>query len=286
MRFPSMFTCCLLAVSLFMTPAETQAETAKTRILMLTQSKGYTHGSVKRNKEKLAPAEIAMIQLGKQSGLFSVDCTQNAAADFTKENLQNYDMVMFYTTGMLPIKEADMQYFLNDWLKQKGHGFIGFHSATDTYKTYKPYWDMIGGSFNGHPWNSNNTVTITVHNTDHPAMKPFGKEFQFKDEIYQYKNWQPEKVHVLMSLNMEKCNPKKPYQVPVAWAKEWGQGKVFVNNLGHNPQTWTNPAFQKSVIGAIKWIRGDAPAAVPANPELSKREEAKAAAATKKAESK
>ncbi|MCH9792212.1 MAG: ThuA domain-containing protein, partial [Planctomycetes bacterium] len=167
MRFPSIFTCCLLAVSLLMTPAETQAETAKTRILMLTQSKGYTHGSVKRDKQKLAPAEIAMIQLGKQSGLFSVDCTQDAAADFTKENLQNYDMVMFYTTGMLPIKEADMQYFLNDWLKQKGHGFIGFHSATDTYKTYKPYWDMIGGSFNGHPWNSNNTVTITVHNTDH-----------------------------------------------------------------------------------------------------------------------
>ena len=286
MRFPLMSTFCLLAVSLLITPSPSQAETGKTRILMLTQSKGYTHGSVKRDKVKLAPAEIAMIQLGKQSGLFSVDCTQDAAADFTKENLQNYDMVMFYTTGMLPIKEADMQYFLNDWLKQKGHGFIGFHSATDTYKTYKPYWDMIGGSFNGHPWNANNTVTITVHNPNHPAMKSFGKEFQFKDEIYQYKNWQPEKVHVLMSLNMEKSNPKRPYQVPVAWAKEWGQGKVFVNNLGHNPQTWAKTAFQKSVIGAVKWIRGDAPAAVPVNPELSKREDAKAAAATKKAESK
>lgn len=283
MLFRLMFTFCLLAVSILTAPSISQAESGKTRILMLTQSKGYTHGSVKRNQAELAPAEIAMVQLGKQSGLFTVDCTQDAAADFTKENLKKYDIVIFYTTGMLPIKEADMQYFLNDWLKQKGHGFIGFHSATDTYKTYQPYWDMVGGSFNGHPWNANNTVTITVHNPDHPAMKPFGKEFQFKDEIYQYKNWQPEKVHVLMSLNMEKSNPKRPYQVPVAWAKEWGQGKVFVNNLGHNPQTWTNPAFQKSVIGAIKWIRGDAPAAVPVNPELSKKEDAKAAAATKAA---
>ncbi|MEQ9070083.1 MAG: ThuA domain-containing protein, partial [Gimesia chilikensis] len=197
-----------------------------------------------------------------------------------------YDIVMFYTTGMLPIKEEDLQYFLNDWLKQKGHGFIGFHSATDTYKSYEPYWDMIGGSFNGHPWTAGNTVTITVHNTDFPAMKPFGKEFQVKDEIYQYKNWQPEKVHVLMSLNMEKCNPKRPYQVPVAWAKDWGQGKVFVNNMGHNPSTWTNPAFLESVIGAVKWIRGDAPAAVPVNPELSKQEDAKAAAAVKAAEKK
>lgn len=275
---------CLMSVFILMAPSISQAEKGKTRILMLTQSKGYMHGSVKRGQAELAPAEVAMVQLGKQSGLFTVDCTQDAAADFTKENLKNYDIVMFYTTGMLPIKEADMQYFLNDWLKQKGHGFIGFHSATDTYKSYKPYWDMIGGSFNGHPWNANNTVTITVHNTEHPAMKPFGKEFQFKDEIYQYKNWQPEKVHVLMSLNMEKSNPKRPYQVPVAWAKEWGQGKVFVNNLGHNPQTWANPMFQKSVIGAIKWIRGDTPAPVPVNPELSKKEDAKAAAATKAAE--
>ncbi|MAX36728.1 ThuA domain-containing protein [Gimesia sp.] len=281
MSYRFMTACCLLICSVLAFSADTYAAEGKTRVLMLTQSKGFTHGSVKRQEEKLAPAEIAMIQLGKQSDLFTVDCTQDAAADFTKENLQNYDIVMFYTTGMLPIKEEDMQYFLNDWLKQKGHGFIGFHSATDTYKTYEPYWDMIGGSFNGHPWNAGNTVTITVHNPDFPAMKPFGKEFQFKDEIYQYKNWQPEKVHVLMSLNMEKSNPKRPYQVPVAWAKEWGEGKVFVNNLGHNPETWANPKFQESVIGAIKWIRGDAPAAVPPNPELSKKEDERAAAAAK-----
>ncbi|MBN73269.1 MAG: glycosyl hydrolase [Gimesia sp.] len=286
MSFRFLTVCCLLIFPLLTVTDVADAADAKTRILMLTQSKGYTHGSVKREKEQLSPSEIAMIQLGKQSGLFTVDCTQDAAADFTKENLQNYDIVMFYTTGMLPIKEADLQYFLNDWLKQKGHGFIGFHSATDTYKSYEPYWDMIGGSFNGHPWTAGNTVTITVHNTDFPAMKPFGKEFQVKDEIYQYKNWQPEKVHVLMSLNMEKCNPKRPYQVPVAWAKDWGQGKVFVNNMGHNPSTWTNPAFLDSVIGAIKWIRGDAPAAVPVNPELSKQEDAKAAAAVKAAEKK
>lgn len=284
MRFRFLTVCCLLLATVPGLTAQADAAEGKTRVLMLTQSKGYTHGSVKRQKEQLAPAEVAMIQLGKESGLFTVDCTQDAAADFTKENLQNYDIVMFYTTGMLPIKEEDMQYFLNDWLKQKGHGFIGFHSATDTYKSYKPYWDMIGGSFNGHPWTAGNAVTITVHDQDFPAMKPFGKEFQVKDEIYQYKNWQPEKVHVLMSLNMEKCNPKKPYQVPVAWAKDWGQGKVFVNNMGHNPTTWTNPAFQDSIIGAVKWIRGDAPAAVAPNPELSQREDEKAAAAAKAAE--
>jgi type 1 glutamine amidotransferase len=130
----------------------------KTRVLMLTQSKGFTHGSVNRQGRELAASEIAMIQLGQTTGLFTVDCTQDAESDMTPENLRNYDIVMFYTTGDLPISEPNREYFLNEWLKQKGHGFIGFHSATDTYHNYKPYWDMVGGTFNGHPWDE-----IQVH---------------------------------------------------------------------------------------------------------------------------
>ena len=192
----------------------------KARVLFLTQSKGYRHGSVTRRGDKLSPAEIAITQLGQQSGLFEVHCTQDAAADFTPDNLKNYDIVMFYTSGVLPISKKARDYFLNDWLKQKGHGFIGFHSASDTYRSAKNnpkqneefrwYWNMVGGTFNGHPWTARTTVTIAVHDPDFPAMKPFGREFQIRDEIYQYRNWQPEKVRVLMSLNMAKCKPQRP----------------------------------------------------------------------------
>ncbi|MEX0726044.1 MAG: ThuA domain-containing protein, partial [Planctomycetaceae bacterium] len=196
----------LLCFSLIfsISPAGFAAE--KLRVLMLTDSKGYRHGSVTRPEGQLSPAEIAVTQLGQQTELFTVDCTQETAADFTKKNLQNYDVVIFYTTGELPIAEEDRDYFVNDWLKQKGHGFIGFHSAADTYRAdndealnekYKWYWNMLGGTFNGHPWNAGDTVTITVHDPEHPTMQPFGEKFTFRDEIYQYKNWQPEKVRVL-----------------------------------------------------------------------------------------
>lgn len=266
----------LLTAGLLMVTAvhdSTVAAAEKSRILMLTQSSGFTHGSVKRPEGRLAPAEVAMIQLGQSSELFSVDCTQDAAADFTMENLKNYDIVAFYTTGALPIAEENLSYFLNDWLKQKGHGFIGFHSATDTYGDYQPYWEMVGGTFNGHPWNAGNTVTISVHEPDHPTMQPFGSEFRIKDEIYQYKNWQPEKVRVLMSLDMSKTSPSMPYHVPVAWVKSWGSGKVYVNNLGHNETSWTDPRYQKSIVNAIRWIRGDVSGESAPNPELSAAQE-------------
>ena len=250
---------------------------SKVRVLMMTESKGFRHGSVNRGKKDLAPAEIAMTQLGQQTRLFSIDCSQNFAADFTAQNLKNYDIVMFYTTGVLPISDETRDYFVNDWLKQKGHGFIGFHSATDTYRTKDPkhkwYQDLIGGTFNGHPWNAGNTVTISVHDETHPAMKPFGSEFQFRDEIYQYVNWAPKNVHVLMSLNMEKCNPKRPYHVPVAWCKNWGDGKVYYTNLGHNNQTWTNKDFLKSTEGAVRWVLNLEEGNAEPNPQVSEAQE-------------
>lgn len=267
-------------------PASEVQAAEKSRVLMLTQSKGFTHGSVRRPEKKLAVAEVSMIQLGQTTGLFQVDCTQDAAADFTKDNLQKYDIVMFYTTGALPIAEADRDYFLNDWLKQKGHGFMGFHSATDTYGDYKPYWDMVGGTFNGHPWNAGNLVTITVHDPQHPTMESFGSEFQIKDEIYQYKNWQPEKVRVLMSLNMAKTKPSMPYHVPVAWVKAWGDGRVYVNNLGHNESSWADERYLKSITSAVRWIRGEVEGSTMPNPELSAAQEELAKSVAPKQESK
>ena len=287
----------LLAVFVGLVTAPSVSAADKAKVLMLTQSQGFKHGSVNRDRKDqppgtLSPAEISMTQLGQQSGLFDVQCTQDAAADFTKANLEKYDLVMFYTTGDLPISEADKDYFFKEWLPKKGHGFIGFHSALDTYHNYKPYWDMIGGTFAGHPWNAGELVTITVHDTKHPAMKPFGGEFQIKDEIYWYRNWQPEKVHVLMSLNIEKCPTKggkkkvkegdkevevlEARHVPVSWVKNYGDGRVFVTNLGHNEATWVDKRFLDHVTGGVKWVLGQEAGDATPNPEVSAKEEAKA----------
>jgi uncharacterized protein len=290
----------MLCVSLFLLSLVGSARSAdepatKVKALFLTQSMGFKHGPVTRGKETLAPAEIAMTQLGQQTGLFDLHCTQDAAADITKENLKNYDIVMFYTTLDLPISPSDLDYFINDWLKQKGHGFVGFHSATDTYHDNETYWQMIGATFVSHPWTADKVVTIDVLDTEHPASRPFGHEFKIKDEIYRYRHWQPDKVRVLTSLNMEKCLPllkkgnlqqyltqrtgKEPYSMPIAWVKDWGQGKVFYTNLGHNPETWTNKTFLKSVEGGIRWIRGLESGDATPNPEVSKAQETKARAA-------
>jgi type 1 glutamine amidotransferase len=303
-----LLACATVTLAQDKTAEKAEPRTSGYRVLMITQSAGFRHGSVNRKDAKLAPAEQAITELGVKSNLFRVDCSQDAAKDFTKGNLKNYDIVLFYTTGNLPIKPEDLDYFFNDWLKQKGHGFIGTHSAADTYHNYQPYWDMIGGTFNGHPWNAGDTVGITVHDQKHPVSKPWGSEFTIKDEIYRFKNWQPEKVRVLMSLDMTKSANKideqlnnqarqlekdgkteeaakvrarigqGPYHVPIAWVKNYGEGKAMHMSLGHNEAVWADQRYMDSLLGGMKWILNLEEGDATPNPELSAEQEKKSKA--------
>jgi len=274
-----MLLCCWMSVAASAADAPLDTPPAGGhRILMVTQSKGFKHSSVTRKNSELSTAEQTVTELGISSGQFRVDCTQDTAKDFTKENLAKYDIVFFYTTGHLPIPDETLTYFFSDWLKQRGHGFIGTHSATDTYHDYKPYLEMIGGEFAGHPWGNGSKVTITVHDKDFPAMKPWGDEFEIADEIYHFKNFEADKVRVLMSMNMAKTAHKEPYHEPIAWCRDYGQGKVFYISLGHDEKVWANPKYQACLLAAIKWELNLVPGDATPNPDLSKAEEDKAKA--------
>ncbi len=268
---------CLLSIVVSASAADKPS-----RVLFVTQSKGFKHGSVNRPEANLAPAEVALIQLGEQTGLFEVHCTQDCEADFTRENLQKYDIVAFYTTGDLPIAEADRDYFFGEWVKQQGHGVLGFHSAGDTYHNYEPYWDLMGGVFIGHPWGSGTKIVLTNHEPENPLVKSFGAEFAYQDEIYMYRHWQPEKVHVLLSLDYSQSpvggeiNVEHGYHVPVCWIKSMGDGKLYYNNLGHREETWTNPEYLASITSAVQWMRGEFEVETAPNPEVSAAQEAKA----------
>lgn len=261
----------LLAVTLLSASFSPTLGDEKPRILFLTQSKGFVHNPVKRKDAERSGAELAMMQLAKDSGAFTVVCTQNAEADFTPETLEKFDIVAFYTSGDLPIAEENFDYFLNEWLIKKGKGVLGFHSATDTLKKFEPYWDLMGGTFAGHPWGQGSTVTMKVHDPEHPAMQPFGAEnFEFQDEIYQYDHWQPEKVHLLLSLDMKGTKIKRPYHVPVSWCKQIGEGRLFYNNMGHRDDTWKKRPFLDSIVGAVKWIAYEVEGDAKPNPDISK----------------
>ena len=192
------------------------------------------------------------------------------AAEFAKvfsaEALRDFDGVIFLsTTGDLPV--PDLTGFL-DWVKS-GKAFIGFHAATDTFKNSDAYCDMIGGHFAGHPWGAGGEHAFVVHEPGHRVTAMFPERFRWQDEIYQYDlRYKPENLRVLLSLDMQASSPREPWHVPVAWVRDYGKGRVFSTNFGHNDATWHNPMFQKHMLEGIAWAVGrfDAPAAP--NPDL------------------
>lgn len=147
------------------------------RVLYLTQSAGFKHAVLPVSEQMLG-------QMGREAKAFEATVSQDAASVITAENLKNYDVVAFFTTGELPISDEQKK-ALMDFIRG-GKGFVGIHSATDTFYKWPEYGQMIGGYFENHPWHQD--VTLKVEDPKHPATAHLGSSVTLKDEIYQFRN--------------------------------------------------------------------------------------------------
>ncbi len=232
------------------TIASPVAAQRRTRLLFVTQSKGFPHPVLRQ-------AEAIMEQLGAENG-FDVAVTQMAESKISPENLKNLDVIVFYTTGELPLSDAQKKALL-DWIKS-GKFFMGLHSATDTFYQWAEYGEMINGYFDGHPWTQDVEVTVKVDDRTHPVSRHLPESMTFKEEIYQLKNFDPAKVKVLASLDTTKTDMTrkgvKATQFPLVYYRDYGKGKVLYNAFGHRPDVWTSVWYQTMVVNSIKWGAG------------------------------
>jgi len=224
---------------------------ATKRVLYITLSAGFHHQVVPLSAKILT-------EVGERDG-FEVTATDDVSV-ITRDNLRHYDAIAFYTTGELPMSDDQKQAFIG--FIKSGKGFLGFHSATDTFYKWADYGDMIGGYFDGHPWHQQ--VTIRVEDKQHPATRHLGDSFTLNDEIYQFRNFSRDRVHVLLSLDTSSVDLKKngvhrtDGDFALAWCRSYGKGRVFYTALGHEPAVWQDERFQKLVVGALQWVTREA----------------------------
>ena len=230
-----------------------QMDAAPKKVLVVTATKGFRHSSI-------PTAENVLTTLGETSGDFTVvdvvrggpNGTDDAevAAKMSLEKLKNVDAVIFAnTTGDLAIPDKDG--FIR-WI-EAGHALIGMHSGSDTFHGFPAYTKALGGEFKTH----GAQVQIDAYNLDpsHPATKSLGPIYTVFDEIYQFQNFKREEVHGLLTLDKHP-NTLVPGDYPVAWCKSVGNGKVFYTSLGHREDVWTSEAYQKHILGGLRWSLG------------------------------
>jgi Uncharacterized protein conserved in bacteria len=238
---------------------QTAAPPGKKHLLIIGEEKGYRHESVSH-------AMSTIERLGKQTGLWDTTIRTDTEAltknklEYNAKNLANFDAVFFFTGGDLEMdtqQKADLLFFVHE----DGKGFIGVHSAAITLTKWPEFVDMVGGTFDEHPWGTFN-APILVDDPKFPGMNQWPKEFILRDEIYQMKSFSRDKVRVLMSLDASKldlANPtvhRQDHDFAVTWAKMYGKGRVYYTTLGHVEANWDKPEFQQMITEAIKWAMG------------------------------
>lgn len=277
---------CLTSLSVFAAaPVDDGVEEGKThKALFLTKSSGFQHSTITRHEGELSHTEKIMVALGKEVGV-EFECTKDAHL-INAEDLQNYDLVVFYTSGDLTKESGDggsampetgVQDLVN-WIKQGG-GFMGFHSASDTFKAgdgpINPYIEMLCGEFAGHGPQFDGTVYPTL--PLHPTMEsiPTGG-WTIHEEWYVFRNVNKDAMHAVGVLDPgEARNQHDMYKGPnhpIIWCRTLGDGRVFYNAMGHREDVWSHDTFQASIRDAIRWTLGHGPAQAKPNYERVLRE--------------
>lgn len=250
--------CVFLALTL---PLGAQVQPPKKKLLAIGVVKGFEHDSVSHG---LATLE----KLGRQTGLWDTyirtDTELLTKAKLTAGNAKNlnyFDAVVFYTTGNLGLTDEQKKDLLS-FVHDDGKGFLGAHSATDTYYEWPEYAELIGGYFDQHPWGQVH-CTIRTEDKSFPATAHFPASFPFYDEIYQFKEpYSREKLRVLMSVDPSSVDlanknvHRTDRDFAITWVHNYGKGRVFYSSLGHRDEVWDLPDIQKMWIEAVKWTMG------------------------------
>jgi uncharacterized protein len=181
--------------------------------------------------------------------------------DVNYKTLNDFDAIFFYGIGELELTDQQKTDLLS-FIKEDGKGFIGCHTAITAFYKWPEYGEMIGGYFDDHPWTTFD-APIIVEDTKFPAMKAFPREFTVRDEIYQVKNFSRDRVRVLARLDETKLDFTNNTRVhradkdfAVAWARDYGKGRVFYSTFGHTDESWDDPRMQTMWLEAIKWGMG------------------------------
>lgn len=233
-------------------PSQSPApSTPSARLLIVTHTTGFRHSSID-------VAEPVLAELGRTSGLFTTIACRTAddvRRMMTAPALANVDAVFFAnTTGNLGI--PDLKAFL-DWIAA-GHGFAGAHSATDTYRDEPAYLAMIGNEFETH--GNQTEVTAVVESPAHPATAHLGSRYRVFDEIYRFTRNNRGDVTPLLTLDRFPLDgltrAGEAGDLPLAWTRVHGRGRVFYTALGHRDELWRDTAYQQHVLGGIRWVLG------------------------------
>lgn len=200
--------------------------------------------------EPEAVAGIVAEELREAGFAVRVESTLDAFLD--REALPRLDLIVpVWTMGT--ITDSQLQPLLA--AVEHGVGLAGCHGGMcDAFRNAPAYQFMTGGQWVAHP--GNDGVTHTVRITDHAHFITQGaQDFSVSTEQY-YLHVDPAN-HVLAVTRFPVApgphEANGPVDMPVAWTRLWGRGRVFYCSLGHHADIVRLPPVLQLFRRGLLW---------------------------------
>ena len=155
------------------------------------------------------------------------------------EELLKHDLIVAcFTMGDLPRECADgVSYAVS-----RGVGLAGCHGGMcDSFRQSTEWQFITGGQWVSHPGGDGIEYTVNICHGSSPITEGLS-DFEVKSEHY-YLHIDPA-IEVLATTCFPLVNwrhaSNKPVDMPVAWTKYWGAGRVFYCSLGHHDDVFDN----------------------------------------------
>jgi type 1 glutamine amidotransferase len=227
------------------------------KILFFSHPMTSDNDVIRRAKpDELSTAEKNFAELSRDR--FDVTFTQSGS-EVNAANLARYRAVVFFTALNPPGVDIDA---LTEWVK-RGGAFAGIHSTANSFLNRPAFGDLLGADFDRRPWRTPQSpqvkVVVRVRDSEHPATRGLEETFPIVDDVYQFKNFDPNESQLLLSLDpasLDLTNPKvnrADKVFPISWARTAGDGRVFYTVLGDWEPTWKDPRYRTHLAQAILW---------------------------------
>jgi type 1 glutamine amidotransferase len=225
----------------------------------------------------IAYANIAFRRMGRKTAAFDTVVSHDPAS-FKRENLKQFDAVLFNNTVGNPFDDRALRESLLDFVR-RGGGLAGIHGATVSFmkwpegrETWPEFGKLIGGRGANHR-EQNERIVVKLDDPTHPINRVFGgKGFEYTGEFFRVGDpYSRDSVRVLLSIDTQRTNlDRPPYRgrqeradgdYALAWVRGYGQGRVFYCTIAHNPEVFWDPTMLKFYLAATQFVLGDLPAA-------------------------
>lgn len=264
-------------------PQEAAKPAQPRKVLVFSVTRGFRHASIPWG-------QAALEEMGRRTGAYEAVVSDDLD-NFEAENLAKFDAVVFNNTTQevflpppdqlkeMPEDERKAAYDRDDRLKRAllawirdGGALVGIHAATDTFYKWPEFGAIMGGYFDGHPWNANHRVVLRVEDPAHPLNAPFAgtETFDLVEEIYQFRQpYEAGRQQVLLRLDKDtdqfgiKGVKREDKDYPVAWLRTHGKGRIFYSALGHNTHIYEDARILAHYLAGLQWAMGDLEAPQP-----------------------